>query len=82
MSCMAEAVIKGDGKEYVIAVASIIAKVTRDRLMHQYDTMYPQYNFQQHKGYPTLAHRNAITQHGISPIHRRTFAPIKHMKFD
>ena len=75
-----EFVIKGDGKEYNIAVASIIAKVTRDRLMREYDTIYPKYNLKQNKGYPTAAHKAAVHEHGASasPIHRRTFAPLKY----
>jgi ribonuclease HII len=82
MPCEAESVIKGDGREYSIGAASIIAKVTRDRLMHEYDTMYPEYNLSQHKGYPTVAHMSAVSKFGASPIHRRTFAPLKHWEFD
>ncbi|MEI6437634.1 MAG: ribonuclease HII [Candidatus Omnitrophota bacterium] len=68
-----ETVIGGDAKSLSIACASIIAKVTRDRLIDSYDSVYPQYGFRQHKGYPTAAHRAAIKQHGLSPIHRKTF---------
>ena len=82
LPCSGEAMVKGDGREYAIGAASIIAKVTRDRLMKEYDAMYPQYELSKHKGYPTAAHRNLIQEHGASPIHRRTFAPLKHMKFD
>jgi ribonuclease HII len=82
MPCPAESVVKGDSKEFSIAAASILAKVTRDRLMHGYDRLYPKYNLGQHKGYPTAAHQNAVRDHGASPIHRRTFAPLKHMEFD
>ena len=82
MPCGAESVVKGDGKEFCIAAASILAKVTRDRLMHAYDVMYPHYNLKQHKGYPTKDHMAAVKEHGASPIHRRTFAPLKHMDFD
>ena len=82
MPCEAEPMVKGDGREYCIGAASLIAKVTRDRLMHAYDELYPEYNLKQHKGYPTAAHMSAVYKHGASPIHRRTFAPLKHMCFD
>jgi ribonuclease HII len=82
MPCQAETMVKGDGREYCIAAASILAKVTRDRLMHQYDSLYPVYNLKQHKGYPTVFHMDAVRKHGASPIHRRSFAPLKHMVFD
>jgi ribonuclease HII len=81
-NCASESIIKGDSKEYCIAAASILAKVTRDRLMREYDTLYPAYNLAQHKGYPTKAHIQAVMTHGASPQHRRTFAPLKHMTFD
>ena len=68
-----QTIVKGDSKSLSIACASIVAKVTRDRLMDEYDKMYPEYGFKQHKGYPTLAHRQQIKQLGFSPIHRRTF---------
>lgn len=68
-----ETVVKGDSKSYSIAAASILAKVTRDRLMLEYDKQYPQYHFAQHKGYGTKAHYEAINQHGICKIHRRSF---------
>ncbi|CAI5717940.1 unnamed protein product [Peronospora destructor] len=73
----AEAVVKGDSKVFSIAAASIIAKVTRDRLMREYDKQYPQYGLAQHKGYPTNAHVTAIAKHGACAIHRMTFAPLK-----
>ncbi|OWZ14810.1 Ribonuclease HII [Phytophthora megakarya] len=73
----AEAVVKGDSKVYSIAAASIIAKVTRDRLMREYDEKFPQYGLAQHKGYPTRAHVAAIAKHGPCEIHRMTFAPLK-----
>ncbi|KAL7440325.1 hypothetical protein ACHAXH_004561 [Discostella pseudostelligera] len=82
MPCACESLVKGDGREYSIGAASILAKVTRDRLMHEYDKMYPMYNLSQHKGYPTEAHRSAVMKYGASPIHRRTFAPLKSMEFD
>lgn len=68
-----EAIIKGDGKCASIAAASILAKVSRDRLMRALDKEYPQYGFAQHKGYGTKAHYAAIKEHGILPVHRRSF---------
>ena len=68
-----EAIPKGDDKSYSIAAASIIAKVTRDRLMAELDPLYPNYGFSRHKGYPTFQHRQAIARFGASDIHRRTF---------
>lgn len=76
----ARCVIKGDSRVYSIAAASVIAKVTRDRLMDQYHDKYPVYNFNKHKGYGVAAHLQAIKQHGPCEIHRMTFAPMKHMK--
>jgi len=76
LSCPAESIIKGDSKSLSIAAASIIAKVTRDRIMKKFHIEYPQYGFARHKGYATLAHRNAIRQYGISPIHRRSFSSL------
>ncbi|KAG7380637.1 hypothetical protein PHYPSEUDO_006978 [Phytophthora pseudosyringae] len=73
----AEAVVKGDSKVFSIAAASIIAKVTRDRLMRAFDDKFPQYGLAQHKGYPTKAHVAAIAKHGPCAIHRMTFAPLK-----
>jgi ribonuclease HII len=67
------AIVKGDSKSISIAAASIIAKVTRDRFMATLHKTYPQYNFIQHKGYPTKAHKQAIIEHGPSPVHRKTF---------
>lgn len=66
-------IIKGDEKSISIGAASIIAKVTRDRLMKQYDELMPEYGFASHKGYGTKAHLEAIHVHGISPIHRKSF---------
>ena len=68
-----EAVPKGDSRSDSIAAASIIAKTTRDKLMHQLHRTYPNYGFLKHKGYPTSQHRQAIAQFGASDIHRRTF---------
>ena len=66
-------IIKGDSKSYSIAAASIIAKVTRDRIMRQWDEVYPMYGFEKHKGYGTSAHITAIKKYGLCPLHRRSF---------
>ena len=71
-----EPIIKGDAKCYNIAAASIIAKVTRDRIMREWDKVYPQYGFVNHKGYGTAKHIAALKEYGPCPIHRSTF--IKH----
>ncbi len=68
-----EPIIKGDAKCYNIAAASILAKVTRDRIMRQWDEIYPQYGFSSHKGYGTAKHIAAIKEYGLCPIHRLTF---------
>ncbi len=70
-------IIKGDSLSISIAAASIVAKVTRDRIMVQYHETYPQYNFARHKGYPTKAHKEAIQKFGCCPIHRKTFKGVK-----
>ena len=70
------AIVKGDGKSYTIGAASILAKVTRDRLMIEYDQKYPGYGFAGHKGYGTGAHLSAIEELGPCPIHRMSFAPL------
>lgn len=72
-----KAIIKGDASVFSIAAASIMAKVTRDRLMEEYDKKYPGYGFIQHAGYGTKAHLDAIHKFGACPIHRKTFAPLK-----
>ena len=66
-------IVKGDAKSPSIAAASILAKVTRDRLLCEYDKQYPEYGFSKHKGYGTKLHIEAIKQHGVLPIHRRDF---------
>lgn len=65
--------VKGDGRSACVAAASIIAKVTRDRLMHELHTQYPDFGFADHKGYGTARHISAIRTHGVSPVHRRSF---------
>lgn len=66
-------IVKGDSRSLSIAAASVLAKVTRDRIMDGYHKLYPQYEFNRHKGYGTRLHRNLIQEHGPCPIHRRTF---------
>ena len=68
-----DSIIKGDAKCYNIAAASIIAKVTRDRIMRQWDEIYPQYGFINHKGYGTAKHIEALKQYGPCPLHRKSF---------
>lgn len=72
-----EAIVKGDMKEACISAASILAKVTRDREMCDLEVQYPGYGFAQHKGYPTKAHLEALAALGATPLHRRSFAPVK-----
>ncbi|OGL70865.1 ribonuclease HII [Candidatus Uhrbacteria bacterium RIFCSPLOWO2_01_FULL_53_9] len=67
-------IIKGDQKEFCIAAASIVAKVTRDRLMIKASALYPEYAFAAHKGYGTAKHQQAVRMHGICPLHRRSFS--------
>ena len=66
-------IVKGDSRSLSIAAASVLAKVTRDRIMDDYHKLYPQYEFNRHKGYGTKLHRNLIQEHGPCPIHRNTF---------
>ena len=77
LNCCAETIIKGDAKSLSIAAASIVAKVTRDRLMIEAEMRYPGYGFAQHKGYPTPDHQCRLLELGPSPIHRRSFAPVR-----
>ncbi len=70
-------IVKGDARSISIAAASIIAKVTRDRLMQRYHAKFPQFGFDRHKGYPTKAHKAAIALYGPCPIHRRTFRGVR-----
>lgn len=76
------AIVKGDAKSFSIAAASILAKVTRDRLMVQYDEQFPGYGFAGHKGYGTKAHLLAIEELGACPLHRLSFAPLKNNQPD
>lgn len=70
-------IVGGDAKSYSIAAASVLAKVTRDRMMLEYDQQWPEYGFAEHKGYGTKAHLAALARHGPCPVHRMTFAPIR-----
>lgn len=74
--------VKGDAKSFSIAAASVIAKVTRDRLMQEADLLYPVYLFGQHKGYATAEHLERLREHGPCPLHRRTFLPSPEKQLD
>lgn len=76
------AIVKGDAKSMSIAAASIIAKVTRDAIMRDFHDRFSQYNFVQHKGYPTKAHKQAVRDHGPSPVHRLSFKGVKETVHD
>jgi ribonuclease HII len=76
------AMVKGDSRSYSIAAASVLAKVTRDRLMLEYDRRYPNYGFARHKGYPTQEHLEALSRFGPCPIHRRSFAPVREIQLN
>ena len=78
----AQAVVKGDSLVAEISAASILAKVTRDREMAELDRLFPNYGFAQHKGYPTALHLEKLTQHGATPHHRRSFAPVRNSLID
>jgi ribonuclease HII len=82
LHCPAEAVVKGDARVAAIAAASIIAKVSRDAEMTALDKRYPGYGFAAHKGYPTRAHLRALRELGVSPIHRRSFGPVKKLTLE
>jgi ribonuclease HII len=77
LACPATAIVGGDGSEPAIAAASILAKVTRDREMVALDARYPGYGLAGHKGYPTRQHLEALRELGASPIHRRSFGPVR-----
>lgn len=74
-----EAIVKGDSKVQAISAASILAKVARDAELYQLDKQYPQYGFAKHKGYPTAYHLNMLQIHGITAIHRLSYAPVKRL---
>jgi ribonuclease HII len=77
MALPQQALVKGESKSASIAAASVVAKVTRDRLMFEYDNEYPLYGFRQHKGYPTKVHKALVARYGPSPIHRLTFKGVR-----
>lgn len=81
VSMPARAIIKGDAKEPAISAASILAKVARDREMHQLHEQFPHYRFDLHKGYGTAVHMAALAAHGVTPVHRRSYAPISKILF-
>ncbi|MDP3776253.1 ribonuclease HII [Methylotenera sp.] len=77
ISLPCEAIVKGDSKVKAISAASILAKTARDAALYDLDRQYPMYGFAKHKGYPTAAHIALLRQHGVSPVHRRSYAPVK-----
>jgi ribonuclease HII len=77
LRCETRTIVKGDAKCLSIAAASIVAKVTRDRLMIRLSREHPQYGFERHKGYATPEHQDSIRRHGVTPHHRRSFYPIQ-----
>ncbi len=79
LPCPARAVVRGDGKSLSIAAASIIAKVTRDLIMTRLAARYPGFGWERNAGYGTAEHRAALNRHGVTPHHRRSFAPIRHI---
>ncbi|HSR02832.1 MAG TPA: ribonuclease HII [Methylophilaceae bacterium] len=72
-----EAIIKGDSKVQAISAASILAKTARDAELYALDKQYPMYGFAQHKGYPTKVHMTLLAKHGVSPVHRRSYGPVR-----
>lgn len=72
-----ECIVKGDSKVRAISAASILAKVSRDRVMTEYAKIYPEYSFEKHKGYGTKKHQDLLKTHGVCPIHRRSYKPIQ-----
>ena len=77
MAVRSEAIIGGDDKVAAISAASILAKTARDAALQALHLVYPQYGFDRHKGYPTALHLEQLRQHGVSPVHRRSYAPVK-----
>jgi len=79
VDCSVEAIVKGDALIPAIGAASILAKVARDRELILLDEQFPEYGFAKHKGYPTKAHFAALEEHGVSPVHRRSFGPVRRL---
>lgn len=79
LTCHVQTIVRGDATIPAISAASILAKVARDAEMRELDTLYPSYGFAQHKGYPTDAHRKALERLGVSPMHRRSFGPVRRL---
>jgi len=79
ISLPCEAIVKGDSKVQAISAASILAKVARDAELYELDKIYPQYGFAQHKGYPTVFHLEMLNIHGITPVHRLSYAPVRRL---
>ena len=77
LNCPVQAIVRGDGKIAAISAASIIAKVTRDREMQEMDRLYPGYGLARHKGYPSEQHLQALQRLGVTPLHRRSYAPVR-----
>ena len=77
LPCPSQAIVRGDALSLSIAAASVIAKVTRDRWMLDYDRLYPAYGFARHKGYGTAVHQRALRACGPCPLHRRSFRPVR-----
>jgi len=77
MKIRSEAIVQGDDKVKAISAASILAKTARDRALGQLHEIYPQYGFDQHKGYPTPLHLERLNLHGVSPVHRKSYAPVR-----
>ncbi|MDI1299607.1 ribonuclease HII [Methylotenera sp.] len=79
ISLPCEAIVKGDSKVQAISAASILAKVARDAELYELDKIYPQYGFAKHKGYPTAFHLEMLDAHGITPVHRLSYAPVRRL---
>ncbi len=79
LACTVRTIVGGDASEPAISAASILAKVARDAVMCSLDVLYPGYGFARHKGYPTAAHVSALAQLGVSPVHRRSFGPVRRL---